>query len=166
MTDAPPSTVPRLTLGWQEWVALPGLGLAAIRAKIDTGARTSALHAYDIEPAGRGRIAFKVHPIPRRAEVVVECEARLIDSRDVTSSNGERERRVVIETDIEIGGCRWPIEITLTNRALMRTRMLLGRQALAGHAWIDPALTLLQPRLSYNVYRKERSARPGRRDRP
>ena len=134
-------------------MALPALGLPAIKAKIDTGARTSALHAFDIEPAGDGRIAFKVHPIPRRADIVVQCEARLIDSREVTSSNGERERRVVIETEIEIAGRRWPIEVTLTNRALMRTRMLLGRQALQGHALIDPAAALRQPRLSYKVYR-------------
>ncbi len=143
-----------LTLGWQEWVSLPGLGLPAMKAKIDTGARTSALHAFDLEPAGNGRITFKVHPIPRRGDVVVQCEARLIDSRDVTSSNGESERRVVIETEIEIAGRRWPIEVTLTNRALMRTRMLLGRQALAGQALVDPAAALVQPRLSYKVYRR------------
>lgn len=142
-----------LILGWQEWVTLPALGLPAIKAKIDTGARTSALHAFDIEPAGSGRLAFKVHPIPRRADIVVQCSARLVDSRDVTSSNGERERRVVVETEIEIAGRRWPIEVTLTNRALMRTRMLLGRQALQGHVLIDPAAALLQPRLSYKVYR-------------
>lgn len=142
-----------LTLGWQEWVSLPSLGLPTIKAKIDTGARTSALHAFDLEPASDGHIAFKVHPIPRRVDVVVLCQARLIDSRDVTSSNGERERRVVVETEIEIAGRRWSIELTLTNRALMRTRMLLGRQALAGHALVDPAATLLQPRMSYKVYR-------------
>jgi ribosomal protein S6--L-glutamate ligase len=151
------SEQPILTLGWQEWLALPGLGLRAIKAKIDTGARTSALHAFDIEPGGQGRIAFKVHPIPRRADVIVQCVSRLIDSRDVTSSNGERERRVVIETEIEIAGQRWPIEVTLTNRALMRTRMLLGRQAIAGHALVDPAAALLQPRLSYKVYRASRA---------
>ena len=156
---------PKLVLGWQEWVALPLLGLPAIKAKIDTGARTSALHAFDIEAAGDGRIAFKVHPIPRRSDIVVACEARLVDSRDVTSSNGERERRVVIETEIEIAGCRWPIEVTLTNRALMRARMLLGRQALAGHALVDPAVALVQPRLSYKVYRSAalKTARSRRR---
>ncbi len=127
-----------------------------MKVKIDTGARTSALHAFDIEPGDQGLITFKIHPIPRNADVVVQCQARLIDSRDVTSSNGERERRVVIETDIAIAGQRWPIEITLTNRALMRTRMLLGRQALAGRVLIDPAAALLQPRLSYKAYRAGR----------
>ena len=149
-----------LVVGWQEWIALPSLGLPAIKAKIDTGARTSALHAFDIEPAGQEHIAFKVHPIPRRADIVIDCRARLIDSREITSSNGERERRVVIETEIEIAGRRWPIEVTLTNRALMRTRMLLGRQALLGRVMIDPAAALLQPRLSYKVYRNP--ARSGR----
>jgi ribosomal protein S6--L-glutamate ligase len=150
--------LPTLTLGWQEWVSLPDLGLRAIKAKIDTGARTSALHAYDIEPAGSGCVAFKVHPVTRSADVVVQCTARLVDSRDVTSSNGESERRVVIETHIEIAGQRWPIEVTLTNRALMRTRMLLGRQALAGRVLVDPAAALLQPRLSYKVYRLAKTA--------
>ncbi len=148
------------TLGWQEWVALPALGLPAIKAKIDTGARTSALHAFDLEPAGDGHVAFKVHPIPRRADVVVQCRARVVDSRDITSSNGDRERRVVIETEIDIAGRRWPIEVTLTNRALMRTRMLLGRQALAARVLVDPASALVQPRLSYNVYRRLRRPPP------
>ncbi len=143
----------RLVLGWQEWVALPGLGLPAIKAKIDTGARTSALHAFDIVPAGNGHVSFKVNPVPRRAEIVVTCTAQLVGARDVTSSNGERERRIVIVTDLEVAGRRWPIEITLTNRALMRTRMLLGRQAMVPGILIEPATALRQPRLSYRVYR-------------
>ena len=143
-----------LILGWQEWVALPDLGLPAIKAKIDTGARTSALHAFDIEPAGRDHVTFKVHPVPRRAELVVACRAPIVDARDVTSSNGERERRIVIETRLVIAGIVWPIEVTLTNRALMRTRMLLGRQALGGNVVIAPSTMLRQPRLSYRLYRK------------
>jgi ribosomal protein S6--L-glutamate ligase len=142
-----------MILGWQEWVALPALGLPAIKAKIDTGARTSALHAFAIEPAGEGHVSFKVHPVPRKADVVVTCVARLIGARDITSSNGETERRIVVVTDLEIAGRRWPIEITLTNRALMRTRMLLGRQALLPGILVEPAVALHQPRLSYRVYR-------------
>jgi ribosomal protein S6--L-glutamate ligase len=141
---------------------LPGLGLPAIKAKIDTGARTSALHAFDIEPAGDGLVSFKVHPVPRRSEVIVTCKARLIGARDVMSSNGESERRIVIGTEIEIAGRRWPIEITLTNRALMRTRMLLGRQALLPGMLIEPAITLRQPRLSYRVYRTAGKAKTQR----
>jgi ribosomal protein S6--L-glutamate ligase len=155
-----------LVLGWQEWVALPALGLPAIRAKIDTGARTSALHAFDLEPFGHGMIAFKVNPVPRRSDITVVCQARLIDARDITSSNGETERRVVIETELAVADRTWPIEVTLTNRALMRTRMLLGRQALAGELalggrlLIDPTRVLCQPRLSYRLYRGYRLPKP------
>jgi ribosomal protein S6--L-glutamate ligase len=141
-----------MILGWQEWVALPALGLLAIKAKIDTGAKTSALHAFDIDVTDDGFVAFKVHPVPRRAELVMTCRAKLVDTRDVMSSNGESERRVVIETDLEIAGRRWPIEVTLTNRAMMRTRMLLGRQALGPGILIAPADAMRQPRLSYRLY--------------
>jgi ribosomal protein S6--L-glutamate ligase len=144
---------PAFVLGWQEWVSLPTLGLPAIKAKVDTGARTSALHAFDIIPTDDGFVTFKVNPVPRRTDFVVACRARMIDARDVTSSNGERERRIVVETALEIAGRRWPIEVTLTNRAMMRTRMLLGRQALTGDVLIAPAKALLQPRLSYRAYR-------------
>jgi ribosomal protein S6--L-glutamate ligase len=148
---------PDLVLGWQEWVALPELGLHAIKAKVDTGARTSALHAFDIAAADDGFVSFKVHPVPRRTELVVACRAIMIDTREVTSSNGERERRFVVETTLQIAGRRWPIEVTLTNRAMMRTRMLLGRQALSGDVLIAPARALLQPRLSYRAYRTKRT---------
>jgi ribosomal protein S6--L-glutamate ligase len=151
--DGVQGVLPGLVLGWQEWVALPALGLPAIKAKVDTGARTSALHAFDITPTDDGFVTFKVHPVPRRTELVVACRAPLIDARDVTSSNGERERRIVVETVIEVAGRRWLIEVTLTNRAMMRTRMLLGRQALSGDVLIAPARALLQPRLSYRAYR-------------
>lgn len=157
---APDAVVPQtvsgagpLILGWQEWVSLPDLGLPAIKAKVDTGARTSALHAFDIEPHSDGFVSFRVHPVPRRDQPVVTCRARMIDAREVTSSNGERERRVVIETDLVIAGRRWPIEVTLTNRAMMRTRMLLGRQALGGDILVAPQRALIQARLSYRAYR-------------
>ena len=128
-------------LGWREWVALPELGIEAIKAKIDTGARTSALHAYKIqtfEVDGQRRVQFVVHPVQRRKLPQVECVADVVDERMVTSSNGQRELRLVIRTPIEIGGKSWPIEITLTNRDVMSFRMLLGRQALRKHALIDP----------------------------
>jgi ribosomal protein S6--L-glutamate ligase len=149
-----------MILGWQEWVALPMLGLPAIKAKIDTGAKTSALHAFDIEAADEaGVVTFKVHPVPRRADLVITCRAKMIDAREVTSSNGESERRVVIETDLEIAGRRWPIEITLSNRAMMRTRMLLGRQALGPAILIAPSDILRQPRLSYRLYPRKSKTR-------
>lgn len=128
-------------LGWREWVALPELGIDAIKAKIDTGARTSALHAYRISPFeehGRRRVRFAVHPVQRHRLPEVQCVADVVDERMVTSSSGHRERRVVIRTPLAVGGRTWPIEITLTDRDEMSFRMLLGRQALRRHVLIDP----------------------------
>jgi ribosomal protein S6--L-glutamate ligase len=146
-------------LGWQEWVALPELGLDAIKAKVDTGARTSALHAFYVEPFGPARarkVRFGVHPLPRRRDLAIECTAPVVDCREVTSSNGERERRYVIETAIRIGERQWPIEVTLANRDIMSYRMLLGRQALAGGMLVDPASSFLQPKLHYKLYQEAR----------
>ncbi|MFZ4806022.1 MAG: RimK/LysX family protein [Hyphomicrobiaceae bacterium] len=143
-------------LGWEEWVALPDLGLPAIKAKIDTGARTSALHAFLVEPFGpiaQPRVRFGIHPIPGRNDIEIYCAAPVVDRREVTSSNGERETRYVILSTIEIGGRRWPIEITLTNRETMAYRMLLGRQAIREDVYVDPSASFRQPRLSYKLYR-------------
>ena len=149
----PPVSAP-LILGWEEWVALPGLGLAAIKAKVDTGARTSALHAVFVEPFGSAKapmVRFAVHPIPRREDVEVLCTARVVDRRAVTSSNGEREERYVIETPIRIGLREWPIEVTLTNRDTMTYRMLLGRQAISDGVLVDPGSSFRQPKLRHKV---------------
>lgn len=146
-------------LGWEEWVALPELGLPAIKVKVDTGARTSALHAYYVEPFGSARarkVRFGVHPLPRRRDLAVDCTARLIDRREVRSSSGEREQRYVIETEIGIGGHHWPIEITLADRNMMTYRMLLGRQAIQAGMLVDPSSSFLQPKLHYNVYDRTR----------
>lgn len=148
-----------LRFGWEEWVALPDLGVPAIRAKVDTGARTSALHAYDIEtfgPKSKPMVRFTVHPIPGRDDLVISCSAPIRDRREVTSSNGEKEMRYVIETTLEVAGQRWPIEITLTNREGMASRMLLGRQAMKDHISIVPTDRFLQPELSYDVYHTAR----------
>ncbi len=157
----------KLNFGWEEWVALPDLGLPALKAKIDTGARTSALHADDIEifgPANKPKVRFIVHPIPARRDVAIPCSAALIDRREVTSSNGESESRYVISTTLEVSGQSWPIEITLTNRAGMNSRMLLGRQALQDHISISATEKRLQPELSYDVYHtaKLRASAPKR----
>ncbi|WP_372610049.1 30S ribosomal protein S6--L-glutamate ligase [Aquicoccus sp.] len=148
-----------LKFGWEEWVALPELGVPALKAKVDTGARTSAIHAYDIEtfgPAARPKVRFTLHPIPGRDDLVIPCSAPIVDRREVTSSNGESEHRYVIETPIAVNGESWPIEITLTNRATMNNRMLLGRQALLDHITIVATERFLQPQLSFDVYHSAR----------
>lgn len=142
-------------LGWEEWLALPDLGLPAIKAKVDTGARTSAIAASDIQEIGtaeRPRVRFEVRPIPGRDDVVVTCVADLIDRREVTSSNGETELRYVIRTQVRMGERTWPIEITLANRGTMSYRMLLGRLAVKDDMFVDPATSFRQPQLSYKVY--------------
>ncbi|WP_370401247.1 30S ribosomal protein S6--L-glutamate ligase [Sulfitobacter sp. JB4-11] len=144
-----------LTFGWEEWVALPDLGLPALKAKVDTGARTSALHAHDIEvfgTAAKPKVRFNVHPIAGREDVSITCSAPLVDRREVTSSNGEAEQRFVILTKLQVGGQSWPIEVTLTNRAGLTSRMLLGRQALGDHITISATERKMQPELSYDVY--------------
>ena len=150
-------TASPLVFGWLEWAVLPDLGIPAIRAKVDSGARTSCLHADDIETFerdGETWVRFITRPVTRRPEIGVACEARLHDKRSVISSNDHAEERCVIRTRLKIGRRVWPAEFTLTNRDTMRYRMLLGRTATAGRALVDPGESFLQKRLSYSVYRK------------
>ncbi len=131
----------KMLIGWREWCALDKLGIPAIKAKIDTGAKTSALHADNIEvfkKNGEDYIKFIVHPIQKNSDITSYCEAKIKDRRFITSSNGEREKRYVIETTFKIGNTLFTSDMTLTTRYGMTYRMLLGKDALiAGKFMID-----------------------------
>ena len=136
---------PKIVLGWREWMVLPQLGIKKIRAKVDTGARTSAIHAVQVEKISSSRVKFAVRPLVSR-DKILWCEADLLDERVVTDSGGHKEVRPVILTEAIIGDHRWMIEATLTARDTMRFRMLLGRTALAPDFIVDPAASYLAGR--------------------
>jgi hypothetical protein len=147
-----------IIIGWREWVGLPELGIKQIKAKVDTGARTSALHAFEIKPFSEGgveHVEFRLHPMQRDLETIQICRAPVIDQRTVTDSGGHKEDRWVIATSVTIGPHTLPIEMTLTSRDEMLFRMLLGRTAIKNIALVNPAR-------SYLVGKRKRKTKSGR----
>jgi len=136
-------------IGWREWLGLPELDIPKIKAKIDTGARTSALHAFALEPMvinGKNKIRFDIHPFQHDTSIIKTCIADVVDKRLVTDSGGHREERYVILTPITLAGQTWPVEITLTEREDMLFRMLIGRSALRKRFIINPARSFVTTR--------------------
>ncbi|MCF8260017.1 MAG: RimK/LysX family protein [Melioribacteraceae bacterium] len=143
------NTIQRFESGWREWVALPELKIPSIKVKLDTGARTSSLHTFDLETfevRGQLRVKFGVHPIQRSTKAEIFCTADVIDTRIVKNSGGHLEERYVIKTPIIFGEHQWPIEITLSNREDMKFRMLLGREAMRKRVSIIPDKSYLTGR--------------------
>ncbi|MBC8209678.1 MAG: ATP-dependent zinc protease [Gammaproteobacteria bacterium] len=142
------------TLGWREWIELPDLGISSIKAKVDTGARSSCLHAFELDVITRDDqewARFKVHPLQANNEQVVSCEARILDRRQVRDSGGHSEERIVISTTLRIGEWEDKIEMTLTARDNMRFRMLMGRTSITrGGFKVDPSRSYLQGIKSLN----------------
>ncbi|HVM40121.1 MAG TPA: RimK/LysX family protein [Acidimicrobiia bacterium] len=137
------------SIGWREWLALPDLGVDAVKAKIDTGARSSTLHAFEIEEFERDGafwVAFTVHPVQRSTRSSVRAEAPLLERRWVRNSGGKEQLRPVIVTTVSLREERWPIELTLTKRDAMGFRMLLGRQAIRGRFIVDAGRSYLAGR--------------------
>jgi ribosomal protein S6--L-glutamate ligase len=131
----------KIILGSEEWCTLPELGIPSIKARVDSGAKTSALHAINIAPfkkEGQNWVKFDINPIQNNVKTIIHCEALLVDKRVVKSSSGYREQRYVIQTTLDIGNSKWVIEMTLTNRDSMGFRMLLGREAMSGRVLVDP----------------------------
>lgn len=146
---------PKRIIGWREWVRLPDLHSGRIKAKIDSGARTSCLHAYRITPFskdGASYVRFLLHPVQRQKKLEIPCVAVVIDYRCVTDSGGRREYRYVIRTKLKLGKLSWPVELTLTNRDQMGFRMLIGRQALRRRYLVDTGRSFLA--------RKKKKPRP------
>ncbi len=134
------------TVGWHEWVGLPCLGIEHMIAKIDTGALTSALHAVEIDRdyvGGAPWVRLKVHTDRLHVERFFVTEAAVVDAREVRSSSGLAQRRLIIQSDLVMGTQRWPIELSITDRKKMGFRMLLGRRAMAGRMLVDPGAAFL-----------------------
>jgi hypothetical protein len=158
----------KVVVGWREWIALPGLGIDAIKVKIDTGARSSSLHAFDIETFERDGapwVRFVVHPLQRDRDTTAHGEAPVLEFRHVRSSSGHISHRPVIRAEIKLDNRTWPIDLTLAPRDEMGFRMLLGREAVRGRFVVDPGRSYVvsQPRVSKTPMKKRTKKRKKRR---
>jgi hypothetical protein len=147
----------RRTAGWREWVGLKALGVEAIKAKLDTGARTSAIHAFDVEAYerdGERRVRFSIHPIQKDDTVSIACDEKLVDIRAVSNPGRRSEKRYIIRTELSLGGESWPIDLSLTDRDEMGFRLLIGRTAMHGRLLVDPER-------SFRLGKKKRSKSRG-----
>lgn len=146
-----------MIVGWKEWIGLPELGLPAIKAKIDTGAATSSIHAYNIRYVIKGGIKyvkFDIHPIQKNNKISKSCLAKLVDRRHVKSSSGDKQRRPVIITKLKVGNYEWDIQLNLTNRDSMGMRMLIGREAIIGRGMVNPTHKFLHGKVNTkNLYK-------------
>jgi hypothetical protein len=140
-------------IGWREWVSLQKLGIDQVKAKVDTGARTSALHAFDIQYFDEGNglmVRFQVHPLQRNTDLTVRAIAPVLEKRHVRNSGGHAQERPVIKTPILLGDQSWDIELTLTNRDVMGFRMLIGREAVRRRFLVDPGGSYLKSLRSHH----------------
>jgi hypothetical protein len=136
-------------IGWREWASLPELGIEYVKAKIDTGARSSSLHAWDLgqfERGGATWVRFKVHPLQRNTKTTIDVEAPVLEFRTVKSSSGHSTLRPVIRTALVLFGLHRKIDLTLASRDHMGFRMLLGREALRKSFLVDPSRSYLAGR--------------------
>lgn len=147
------SEMQKLIVGSEEWCTFPSLNVPAIKARVDSGAKTSSIHAFNIQTFRRNSeawVSFEVHPIQSDRKTTIRCESPVVDRRYVKSSSGTREKRYVITAPVQIGGDIWEIELTLTNRDSMGYRMLLGREAMSGRMLVDPAASFCLGELSHH----------------
>ncbi|GAA1132867.1 RimK/LysX family protein [Nocardioides aquiterrae] len=154
-----PTTADHLVAGWREWVGLPGWGVEWVKAKLDTGARSSAIHAFDVhefERDGQTWVRFSIHPWQRSAEDAATVESPVHDRRRVRSSSGHTTERYVVRMDVTLLGRTVPTEMTLTSRDQMGFRMLIGREALRQGFVVDPARSYLGERPPRAVRRRNR----------
>lgn len=158
------SQLPLAAIGWREWATLPQLGVQQIKAKVDTGARTSVLHAFDLqyfEASQRLMVQFKTHPLQRNTSLVVEAIAPVLARRQIRNSGGQTQERPVILTPVSLGQQLWNIELTLTNRDMMDFRLLLGRTAICQRFLVHPGDSYLMSQFSHPAVHADESNAAG-----